>query len=804
MTSRGEGESGELPGGTRSELSGTSRDVAQAGSVTGGVHFHDHGGRVPETPAPRQLPGDIRGFVNRVAELERLNAVLPGQDGAPLVVSVCVIAGTAGAGKTSLALHWAHQVRDRFPDGQLHINLRGYDPQEPVTAQEALLRFLTALGVPPDAVPQDTEAAAAAAQYRSLLADRRVLIVLDNAATVGQVRPLLPGGDRCLTIVTSRNRLSGLAIRDGARRLTLGTLPEAEAVSLLRVVTAEYRPQDDEAKLAELSRLCARLPLALRIAAERAASHPHMRLEELIADLRDESAPWDALSSGDEEEAEAVRTVFAWSYRALPAEASRVFRLLGLHPGPDFGAGAVAALAGISVRRARHVLDLLVGAHLVEQTAPDRYECHDLLRVYASDRVREEESDVSRARAVRRLLDWYLHAADAARRWIAPDEERVPLEHPGEGVTPVSFPDYDLAVEWAEREQANILPAVRAAESLGLDGHAWRLAAVWRYGQPPSAPAADWLPIGTIGLRAVRRTGDRAWEARLLDGLGIIHRRLNRPTESFEHHQGALRIWRELGDRRGEAMSRNALGLLHLRRRRLAPAEDMFRRALDGFRAVGDVSWQAVVLSNRARTRWEAGLLTEAAQDVTAAVAAHRELGDSASVGDALSILSAVHLDHDAPEEALRAAQEAVDIALELRDHTLEGFWLLGLGAAQRALGRLQEALESCQRSAVLHRRLGDRSCEALAWQATGEVYARLGRHEEAAAFHRRAAAVHRELDDAWNEAVALDGLAASLRADRPAEARRWWGEVLRLIAAFDDPRAVRLRSRARGGLRAD
>ncbi|RKN05417.1 tetratricopeptide repeat protein [Streptomyces radicis] len=784
-------------------MSGSSRDVVQAGSVSGGVHFHEHGGREQGRPAPRQLLRDTRGFVDRADELEQLNAVLPGRDGEPLVVSICVIAGTAGAGKTTLALHWAHRIKERFPDGQLYINLRGYDPQEPVTAQVALRRFLSALGIPSDAMPNDVEDAAAL--YRSVVADRRVLIVLDNASTVGQVRPLLPGGDRCLTIVTSRNRLSGLAIRDGAQRLTLGTLPEAEAVALLRVVTAGFRPEESEEKLVELSRLCARLPLALRIAAGgtsqppgwgKAASHPHMRLDELIADLRDESALWDALSSGDEEEAEAVRTVFAWSYRALPAEASRVFRLLGLHPGPDFGAEAISALVGTPVRRTRHLLDVLVGAHLVEQTGPDRYEFHDLLRVYAADLVREEESGATHREALRRLLDWCLHTADAAQAWVEPEEDRVPLEQHADGVRPLSFADYDRAVEWAERERATVLSAVRAAEAAGWDGHAWRLTLVWRYGQPPSAPAAEWLPVGTIGLRAVRRTGDRAGEARLLDGLGIVHRRLDRPAESLDHHGRAREIWRELGDRRGEAVSLNALGLLELRGRRLAAAEGLFDQAMEAFTERADVAWQAVVLANRARARHEAGLLDEAADDAGGALAIHHDRGDSASVGDALSILSAVHVDRGEPEEGLGSARQALDIALELRDHTLEGFWLLALGDAQRALGDLGAAQESYQRSAALHRRLGDRGREARAWHGAGTVYARLGRHEEAAAFHRQAAVVHRELGDAWSEAVALDGLAASLDAERPDEARRLRRDVLRLVAAFDDPRAVALRSR--------
>jgi tetratricopeptide (TPR) repeat protein len=742
--------------------------------------------------APRQLPADVRGFVNRTNEIDQLNAVLADGHGDALVISVWVIAGTAGAGKTSLALRWAHQVRDRFPDGQLYVNLRGYDPGEPVTPGAALHGFLTALGVRPDSVPQDLDSAAAL--YRSLLADRRLLVVLDNAASVGQVRPLLPGGAGSLTVVTSRSRLSGLAVRDGARRLTLGTLPQAEAVALLRAVTAGYRPKDDPDLLAELAGLCARLPLALRIAAERAASHPHMRLDDLIADLRDESALWDALSTGDDGDAEAVRTVFAWSYRALPEQAARLFRLLGLHPGPEFSLQAAAALAALAVPRTRQLLDSLVGAHLLEQTAPNRYQFHDLLRAYATDQAHHEEPPHLRNAALDRLLTWYLHAADAAQSWLGPDEDHLPLAQRSDVAGPPVFPDYDSAVDWAEREYVNTLTAVHAA----ADAHpclAWQLATVLWNTRSASAPAIDWLAAGTTGLSAARLTGDRLAEAQLLMDLGMCCTEANRLPESLSYHRDALAIWRDTGERLGEADSLNLIGLVLLRRRQLSDASDHFAQAVAIFREQGSAHMTATALSNLATTQYNAGRLTEASAVAQDAMSAHRALESQRGEGNLLRVLSGIEREQGEPERALRSAQQAVDIALAMRDLALEAYWLLALADAQHAHARTADALISYQRSAALHRRLANRSREALAWYGAGNAYQQLGRGAEAAHFHRQAAATHHELGDAWNEALALDGLGRALAAAGDAGAAApHWAEALRLLDGHDDPRATATR----------
>ncbi|MFJ6566036.1 ATP-binding protein [Streptomyces sp. NPDC091292] len=774
--------------GTASSFSGgAAHAVVQGRDFSGGVHFHT--GQAP-VPVPQQLPGNVRGFVNRTVDLEHLDAAL-GEDVAGRV-PVLVIAGTAGVGKTSLAVHWAHRAKEHFPDGQLYVNLRGYDPGAPLTAALALERFLVALGVPAAAIPTDVEARAAL--YRTLLADRNMLVVLDNAASVGQVRPLLPGTGRCLTLITSRSRLSGLVARDGARRVTLEVFEESAAVRLLHETTGGYRTDDDQ-EVAELARLCARLPLALRVAAERAAARPRVPLGMLIEDLRDESSLWDALSSDDDDEADAVRTVFAWSYRALPADAARLFRLLGLHPGPDFSTHAAAVIAAIPVGQARRQLDVLVGVHLLEQIGPDRYQFHDLLRAYAIDQAQRLDPPDERRTTLRRVLSWYLHTADAV---VAAERRhgysRIVLGSPADGVRPQEFATFLEAMDWFRAEQNNLLAAQRAMVTAGLDRMAWQLPAVLRSVYASYNFFEDWLTTGSLGLEAARRCEDQEGQAVLLEVLGMFCRQSHRPTEAADHYQAALQIRRQASDRRSEAWVLNLLGTVFLDGHQVNEAYAHFNQSADLCRDIGPGELIAPT-ANLCVVSRQLGQLSEAIELGRWARSAYQDVGDRNGEANVLGSLCDVHLELGQLDPAASLVEESLAIALELDNRLMEGVALNRLGRVQLARGEVDEALVSYHRSATIHRRIGDRGREAEALDGTGVAYQVLRRGEEAVAFHRQAAATHRDLGDRWRTAVALDHLATALRETGADEqARASWREALPLLAEFDDPETVTLR----------
>nr|WP_110048999.1 tetratricopeptide repeat protein [Nocardiopsis sp. L17-MgMaSL7] len=775
-------------------MSGVSGRAIQARDVRGGVHFHGEGQESSGAPVPRQLPADVRGFVNRTGELELLSNHMPGtgqESDGRVEAAMHVIVGTAGVGKTALALRWAHRVRGRFPDGQLYVDLQGYGPGLPLPANQVLERFLRAFGVAADSLPPDTDSRSAL--YRSYLAEKRVLILLDNAANAAQVRPLLPGSADSAVVITSRDRLSGLVARNGAQRLTVRTLDTEQAVELLEYVTVQHRPRDDPSEIAELARLCGQLPLALRIAAERAASRPHMPLADLIQDLRDESGLWDALATDDEEEADTVRSVFAWSYRVLPRDAARLFRLLGLHPGREFGTGAAAALADLPVRRARRSLDTLVGAHLLEQTGTDRYRFHDLIRSYAMDQVRDEEAAKDRTAALKRLLTWYLRTAYSAALTV---DSNLRRPEPDEVLTaPSSGPvlsDNSEALRWFEQEEPNLRAAAQTAAEHDFTDLTWRFPHVLGhfpvYGEP-------WIKMLDHGLRALRTEHHPRAESDLWENLGIAHLQANRFEAGIEHHTRALELRRELGDEHGVLMSLNALALAQQRGRRLVQARENFERSLAAARGLGNRLWEGIAMGNLVRCLLELGRWEESVALADHALAIHRETGDRTSEFACLTALSTARREAGQANLALSLTQRTLEIAHDLDLTTYEGFAHLELGRAYSMLNRPEEALDHFHEAASLHRSMGEHVRESESFEGVGGIYQSLGRLDEAARFYRQAANGYRRDGARWNLAVCLDRLATVITQNgEETGAQRYRREALESIGDFHDPRAEHLR----------
>ncbi|MFI7242681.1 ATP-binding protein [Streptomyces qinglanensis] len=790
--------------GPRNDLSGSARNVVQAGQVSGDVHVHT--AALAPAPRPAQLPGDVRGFVNRSDELSALDGLLDArtgshQDSDSDVLRIAVVVGTAGVGKTSLAVRWAQRAKEHFPDGQLYVNLHGYDPGPPMTVTDVLGRFLRALDVPVGRIPAGEEPRAEL--FRSVMAGRRVLVVLDNAATVGVIRPLLPGSPGCLVAITSRTRMSGLVAREGAYRVSVETLSEAESVRLLRSTIAAYRTDDADAELAELARLCARLPLALRIVAERAAARPRMPLRDLITDLRDESGLWDALSATSEEgaeEADAVRTVFAWSYRALPPHVARMFRLLGLHPGPDFRVEAAAALSGLNPVRARRHLDNLAGVHLLEECGHDRYQFHDLLRAYAIDQAQREESADDRRAALERVLGWYLHsAAAAARAGSCAYTMPLPLEPVDDRVCPMSFDDGKPAMAWYEAERDNLTTAVRIASSAGMDRIAWQIPAALTMVVADREPADAWLPAQRVALESARRAGDRYGEAITLDNLGIAYRHLFRLPEAEECFDAALSAFRDLDSPFGCARAANGMGVAYMLAHRVDDAAACFEQALEQAHALGDPVYAGAFTRNLGWALLEQDDLDQAERRLSRAATLLADAEEPLERAEALTLLSTVHRRAGRFSRANHMAEQALAVAGEADGKLFEALALLELGRVCSARENGAEALGHLHQASLLFRRVGRTDLQAAAWDATGEAYLLLGRADDAAAFHRRAATAFRARGDNWSSALSLARLADALtKQGMSHEAQEHRGEALRLLAGFPDRAAEAKRAELR------
>ncbi|KPI13171.1 NB-ARC domain protein [Actinobacteria bacterium OK074] len=608
-------------------------------------------------------------------------------EGPPVAVTVALVDGMAGAGKTTLAVHWAHQVAHRFPDGALYVNLRGYDPGGAGLAPSyAIQTFLVALGVAPHSVPDGLDAQAAL--YRSVLADRRVLILLDNARDAEQVRPLLPGTPGCLTVVTSRSRLGALVAGQGAHPITLELPTAAEAREMLvrRLGAARVAAEPEAAD--DIVGLCAGLPLALAIMAARAAHHPAFRLADIAGELREHHGSLDAFAGDADLDA---RAVFSWSYRALPTATAELFRRLSLHPGPDLSTASAAALAGVPVRRARALLAELTGANLVTERAPGRFALHDLLRAYATELTELEDGEAELGAALLRLHDHYLRGAHHAAAVLGPFQEMVPLPASVPGSVPVRFADRKQATTWLRTERHVLRAVVAHAADHGHHEHAWRTACALDLYFNRLGYSHDLVEINTIALRAARALDDRVGQAHALRGLGYSAMRLGR-GEGLRDLERALALFQEADDSFGEALTRRSLAFQANRSGHHDTAFGHYDRARALYRQLGLRNGEAGVLNEVGWTHILTGDPQQALHGCEQAIALYRETGDTYGLASAEDSVGYAlhHLGQYAA--AVVRFERAVALYREIGDGYMEADSLRHLGDSHRAADELDAA----------------------------------------------------------------------------------------------------------------
>jgi DNA-binding SARP family transcriptional activator/tetratricopeptide (TPR) repeat protein len=730
-------ESGQLPPG----------DSWPAGARSGPV-------------VPRELPGPVPQFVGRAAELADLTGMLERASAQrPRMLVISAIAGMAGVGKTALAMQWAHQVADRFPDGQLHVNLRGYDPGQPMPAADALAGFLRSLGVAEQEIPAGI--AERAARYRSLLAGRRMLIVIDNAGDVEQVRPLLPGSPSCVTVVTSRDALAGLVARDGARRLDLGLLAPAEAAGLLRSLIGERADAEPEATVT-LAGYCARLPLALRVAAERAAAAPDTSLADVTSELADQQERLDVLdATGDP--LTAVRAVFSWSVRQLEDEAARAFRLLGLHPGADFDAYAAAALSDTTLRQARRLLHRLARAHLIEFVGAGRYGMHDLLRSYAADQAADTGSGELRRAALTRLFDHYLATAAIAAGTLFPaDPDQPALPPPAGPVPPVNSPAAALA--WLDAQRSTLVAVAAHAADHGWPGHAVGLSAtIFRY--PDVGHITDAAAVHSHARRAAAQAGDRTAEAAALMMLGTASAATGRLRQASRHLEQALVLCRENGDRIGEARALGSLGMADYCRGRYQQSAASHQKALAIYLQAGDLAGEARELHGLGIVYSRQGRYEQAARHLRRSLLLFRDAGLRSGEAQVLGTLGELELRQGRYAEATVHLRRSLGLGRELGSRLCQAQALACLGIAELRQGRRGQAIGHLRQSLALHSQAGNCSGQAEALNGLGEAFLAASQAGQASARHAAALALAIRCDDKHEQARAHGGLASACLA---------------------------------------
>lgn len=729
------------------------------------------GSHVPHVP--HEMPPPPSGFTGRAAELAAIDRYASTVQ-ADNVPGVLLLSGTPGAGKTALAVHWAQLTADRYPDGQLYVDLHGYGPDDPLAPDVALARLLRSLGVDSADLPADL--AERAALYRTKLAGKRVLLILDNAGAADQVRHLLPGTGVSTAVVTSRDSLPGLVAREGARRIELGALPSPDSISLLRKLIGSRVDEQPEAAAA-LAEQCARIPLALRLAAELAEAQPATQLSELLGEQGD----LDRLDAGGDP-ATAMRTVFSGSYRWLDPEASQAFKLLGLHPGTQFDVFAVAALTSSAVDSARLALLRLRRAHLVEPAGGDRYRMHDLLRAYAAELAGDEPAD-TRAVAVGRLLDYYFVSAAAAMNVLFPLEQADRPQLPKSLVEVPSIPTPESAKSWLDRERYNLIAIAgsaaagdRASHSVLLSRVLWRYFDAYSYFDEASAVHASALrataeprhaaeEMANVGLAhwrlgrlrealdvygqaclLFRQAGDREGEARVLGNLGIVLHNLGRYTEALEHHRLSLAIYRELGDQRHEGIGLNNIGVAYESAGNYGEAAVHHQQAADLAMKIGDRRLESHAVGALSVACRKLGRYTEALEFGSRALAISRETGDRHIQSGTLASLGEIHAEQGQTQQALTYLEQAIAIAEYLNEPYLTMEVRCALGETLNNSGHPRRALPHYETALRLAREIESKHHQAQVLTHLGQAAFDLRQTERAHAYWVEAHLIYAEL----------------------------------------------------------
>jgi len=689
---------------------------------------------------PAQLPTDIPDFTGRGAQVTEVCRLLAGRRGttgtgagtgagaAPRpgagAVRVVLVAGAGGLGKTTLAVHAAHLLAPEFPEGQLFASLHA--ATNPVAPAEVLARFLRDLGVDPARLPADLEERAA--QYRTLLAGRQVLIVLDDARDAAQVQPLLPGSGPCAVLVTARGKMADLV---GASFLDLGVLSRTDARTLFAQVAGPDRAAAEPAATEDVVAACAGLPLALRIAGARLATRGSWTVRALADRLADERRRLDELRAGNL----AVRTSFEVSFAALPEAAgpgafgpAQAFKLLGLWTGPSISLAAAAALLGVPQDAAVNALDVLVDAHLLDSPGPDRYRFHDLLRVYAADRARTQEAELTRAAALTRVLAWYLHTADAAAAVISPQHLRVPLDAAPPGVAPLELASLPDALAWCDAERAGLAAATHLAARLDRHDTAWKLAAAAMSFYYRRSHWGDWVATHRTGLASARVLGDPQGEIWMLNNLGMVYG-VQQMEESIACFEQAIVLSRANGDEVREARAANNLANTYLELGRFEQARQAAERALDVDRHSGDRWGEGIALDILGCAFHKLGRLEEAVGHLRQALDIFRELDSRAPAADALSDLGETYLSLGQVADAVGCLSQSLAMHRDVGDRHFHAVALQRLGGAQRQAGQLRQARELFAEALEMYEALG---ATANAAEVRAELVALAGARERA------------------------------------------------------------------------